>query len=87
MKNRIINIIMNYGDDFSPESDISYTDAMSIIQVSQSKMEIVENSYLYGHMRGVHDKGVTKMIPLYNIRQISDEEWKELSRRNKEKSR
>lgn len=82
-KNRIMEIIEDYGDKFDPALDINISEAMFIIECCQTKMEIVEHSYLYGHMRGRYDNGLTKQVPLYNIKQMTDEEWNRLVARNK----
>lgn len=83
MKNRIMEIILNYGDEFDPSQDMNMVEAMNIIEASRTRMEIAENAYLYGHMRGSCDSGLTRQVPLYNLKQLTDEEWNRLAARNK----
>lgn len=75
MGNRTMEMIMDYGDTFDTSQDISMAEIMSIIRSCKRRVEMVESSYLYGHMRGMCDNSATKRIPLYNIQQMSDEEW------------
>lgn len=84
MKNRIMEIIMSYGDEFDPAQDMNMVEAMNIIEASSTRMEIAENAYLYGHMRGSCDSGLTRQVPLYNLKQLTDEEWNRLAARNRE---
>lgn len=73
-KNRIVDIVMEYGEEFDPSQDINMAEAMNIIDAGLTKMEIVEISYLYGHMRASHNRGCTQNVPLYNLKQMTDEE-------------
>lgn len=82
-KNRIMQIIENYGNEFDPAQDMNMAEAMSIIDSSKTRMEIAENAYLYGHMRGSYDGGLTRQVPTYNLQQMTDEEWAELARKSK----
>lgn len=83
MKNKIMEIIEDYGYDFDPSQDMNIAEAMSIIDASKTKIEIAENAYLYGHMRGSCENGFSRQIPFYNLKQMSDEEWQEMAIRNK----
>lgn len=83
-KSRIMQIIENYTGELPPSRDINIAEAMNIIEASQSEMDMVENAYLYGHMRATYDNGHTRPVPLYNIRQLTDEEWMRLAAKNKE---
>lgn len=83
-ENRIVDIVECYGMTVDPSEDINFVDAMDIIKGSNSKMEMVGTGYLYGYMRGSRNRGFTKNIPLYNLKQMTDEEWNELARKNKE---
>lgn len=82
MRMQVISIIEHYGSLIEPKEDINITEARDIIGGSHTKMEIVGNSYLYGYMRGRASAG-SKMVPVLNIRQMSDEEWTELATKNK----
>ncbi len=82
MKNRIMEIIEAYGDTFEDSQDMSAADAKAIISGCRSKMEIVEYSYLYGRIRGLQCSG-RDMVPVYNIRQMTDEEWDRRAYRNR----
>lgn len=82
---RVIAIIKTYGSIFGAKDDITTSEARAIIRTSKTRMEIVGNSYLYGYIKGSQNEiGNTKQIPLYNIRQMSDEKWNSLAGRNKE---
>lgn len=82
-KNRIIDMVMDYGDRFDSSQDINIAEAMNIIDAGLTKMEIVEISYLYGHMRASRSRGCTKSVPMYNLKQMTDEEWNRLAAKNK----
>lgn len=82
MKKHIVTIIEAYGMTISPKEDINTSDAMAIIKGSQTKMEMVGNSYLYGYMKG-RSSGRSKMVPVLNVRQMTDDEWSALAARNK----
>lgn len=81
MKRQIIAIIENYGMLMNPEQDINTSEAIDIIKGSRTKMEIVGNGYLYGYMRGSRER--SKKIPVYNLRQMTDEEWNKLAAQNR----
>ncbi|MCI8726290.1 MAG: hypothetical protein HFG66_09290 [Hungatella sp.] len=81
MEKRIITIIENYGMLISPEEDVSMAEARNIIHESRTSMEIVGNSYIYGYIRGASSS--RKMVPVYNLRQITDAEWCALAEKNK----
>lgn len=83
-ENRIIALIEAYGLIMSPEEDISTKEAKVILHASQSNMEIVGNSYLYGYINGMKNtnKNMSK-VPLYNIPMMSDEKWNQLAERNR----
>lgn len=76
-------MVMDYGDRFDLSQDINIAEAMNIIDAGLTKMEIVEISYLYGHMRASHSRGFTQNVPLYNLKQMTDEEWNRLAAKNK----
>ena len=78
-----MEMIENYGEEFDPSQDMNIAEALNIIESCHTRMEIAENAYLYGHMRGSNDSGLTRQVPLYNIKQLSDEEWNRLAARNK----
>ena len=84
MKNKIIDIIECYGMSVDPSEDINFVDAMDIITQSKSKMEMVGTGYLYGYMRGSRRSGSMRQVPVRNIKQMTDEEWNELARKNRE---
>lgn len=77
-----IEIIQEYGTLMGPAIDMKTPEALSIIRGSRTKMEIAGNSYTYGYMRGKRDS--KKMVPVINLKQISDEEWNEMARRQRE---
>ncbi len=83
-ENRIIQMIDTYQAEFDPSNDMNIAEVMNLIEASHSQIELAENAYLYGHMRENYDSGLTRQIPLYNLRQMSDAEWAALSVRNKE---
>ena len=82
MTKQIVSIIENYGMLINPEADINMAEAIDIIAGSRTKMEIAGNSYLYGYMRGCSCGG-SKMVPVLNLRQMTDEEWNVLATQNK----
>lgn len=81
MKKQIITIIENYGKLISPEEDISMAEARNIIHESQTNMEIVGNGYIYGYLRGASSS--RKMVPVYDLKQMTDDEWNALASHNK----
>ena len=82
MKKRIVSIIEGCGQLINPKEDISTLEAKEIIRFSLTNMEIVGNSYLYGYMRG-RKYGGGKMVPVYNLRQMTDDEWDALAKKNR----
>lgn len=74
-KSRIMEIIEAYGDTFEDSQDMSAADAKAIISCCRSQMEVVEYSYLYGHMIGSQENRKDRRVPVYNLRQMTDEEW------------
>lgn len=66
----------------NPEEDINIAEAMDIIADCETKMEIAGNSYLYGYMRGCSCGG-SKLVPVVSLRQMTDDEWAEMARKNK----
>lgn len=85
-KNMIGSIIENYGILMSPEEYINVAELLNINSISHTKMQAIENSYIYGYMRGYSLSG-TELVPVYNLKQMSDEEWVELSKKYKESTR
>lgn len=79
----ITQMIEAYGREFEPSEDMNFVEAMEIIEKSRSKMELVGNGYLFGYMRGSQKNKSQRMVPLYNIRQMSDDEWNHLAAKNK----
>lgn len=77
-----IEKIQEYGISVGPKADMSISEAFIIINGSKTRMEIAGNSYLYGHMRGSMDGKC--MVPLLNLKQISDDEWNEMARKQRE---
>ena len=75
MKKQIVSIMEECGQLINPREDISTSEAKEIIRFSLTKMEIVGNSYLYGYIKG-RRYGNGKMVPVYNLRQMTDDEWK-----------
>lgn len=82
MKKRISSIIDGYGQLIDPREDISTLEAKEIIRFSLTNMEMVGNSYLYGYMRG-RKYGGGKMVPIYDLHQMTDEEWEALAKENR----
>lgn len=82
MGNGLIERIDTYGTFLPADRDMSFRDAKEIISGSRTKMEIAGNSYIYGYMMG--STGSKKMVPVLNIKQISDEEWNKIAKRQKE---
>jgi hypothetical protein len=82
MKKRIVSIMEEYGQLINPREDISTSEAKEIISFSLTKMEIVGNSYLYGYIKG-RRYGSGKMVPIYNLRQMTDNEWDALAKKNR----
>ena len=78
-KSRIMEIIEAYGDTFEDSQDMSAADAKAIISGCRSKMEIVEYSYLYGHMVGSRENGKDRRVPIYNLREMTDDEWNRMA--------
>lgn len=76
-----IEMLEEYGMFMNPADDMKTKEELIIIKGSKTKMEIAGNSYIYGHMRGSCGK---RMVPLINLKQISDEEWNEMVRNQKE---
>lgn len=82
MKKQIVSIIEEYGQLINPKEDISTLEAKEIIRFSLTNMEIVGNSYIYGYMRGTSSSR-NKMVPVYSLKQMTDEEWGALASCNK----
>lgn len=76
-----LQAIQEYGMLMDPKNDMKTTEALAIIKESKTKMEVAGNSYTYGYMKGV--KGGKGMVPILNIKQISDDEWNEMARRQR----
>lgn len=74
-KSRIMEIIEAYGDTFEDSQDMSAADAKAIISCCRSQMEVVECSYLYGHVIGSQENRKDRRVPVYNLRQMTDDEW------------
>lgn len=70
--NRIMDIIEDYGDMIDLDQDLNMVEAMDIIRASHTRLEIAENSYLYGHRIG---SAHARRVPVYALRQMTDEEW------------
>ena len=77
----MLAIIEEYGQLINPKEDLNTLEAREILSFSHTKMEIVGNSYIYGYMRGTSSS--RKMVPVYNLRQMTDEEWQAMARKNK----
>ncbi len=82
MGKQIMTIIENFGMLVSPEADINTAEAKSIIYSSRTKMEIAENAYLFGLIKGM-ESSHRQMIPIYSLHQITDAEWQAMARKNK----
>lgn len=82
-KNRIMEMVKSYRSEIRPEQELNIAEMMNLMDCSKNQTELVENAYLYGHMRASYDSGLTMQVPLYNLRQMSDEEWRCLASRNK----
>lgn len=82
--NNILSAMATLEEVISPQNDMNTREAKLIILASQTKMEIAGNSYLYGFMRGSQNMSGKRMVPLYNIRQMSDDEWNILAKKNRE---
>ncbi len=82
MKKQIVSIMEECGQLINPREDISTSEAKEIIRFSLTKMEIVGNSYLYGYIKG-RRYGNGKMVPVYNLRQMTDDEWNVLAKKNR----
>lgn len=81
--NKTLQVIEVYGSLFEPEHDIKTSEAKEIIEFSKTKMEIVSNSYLLGFMKGSRENIGKKMVPIFDIPQLSDEEWNRFAYLNK----
>ncbi|NBH19333.1 hypothetical protein D3Z55_18305 [Clostridiaceae bacterium] len=82
MKKQIVSIMEECGQLINPREDISTSEAKEIIRFSLTKMEIVGNSYLYGYIKG-RRCGNGKRVPVYNLRQMTDDEWNVLAKKNR----
>lgn len=78
IKNTLMELIEEYGRTVEPQDDIRFTETMDIIKGSGSKSEMVENGYLYGCMCTANGD-TRRRVPIYNIRQITDDEWNALA--------
>ncbi len=59
------------------EEYLKYQDAIEIIAGSKSHVDAVESSYMFGYITAI-----SVGIPIYDIPQISDERWNELTKTN-----
>lgn len=80
--NKTVKVIEVYGSLFDPKHDITTREAKEIINSSETKMEIVSNSYILGFMNGSAESEGKRMVPVYDLPQISDERWNQLARQN-----
>lgn len=80
--NKTLQVIEVYGSLFDPEHDITTKEAKEIINSSETKMEIVSNSYLLGFMNESQENTGKRMVPVYDLPQISDERWNQLAHQN-----
>lgn len=78
MKKMMLAIIEEYGQLINPKEDLNTLEAREILSFSHTKMEIVGNSYLYGFVKG-RESSRRKMVPVYNLRQITDDEWQNMA--------
>lgn len=83
MKNRIMEMVENYRGEIRPEQELNIAEAMNLADSTNDSLELAENAYLYGHMRASYDSGLTRQVPIYNLRQLTDDEWGRLAARNK----
>lgn len=73
-----------FGGIISPEEDIQFSEASEIIRNSKTKMELIENSYVYGLFKGRKLSSITRSVPVLNIPMMSDERWNELAAKCKQ---
>lgn len=82
-KRSTMQVIKDYQARFDQSKAMRFAEASEIVCLSHSKMEIVGNGYLFGYMRGSEENKTRRHIPVYNIPQMSDEEWSRLAAKNK----
>lgn len=78
--NKTVQMIEVFGNSLDPKHDITTREAKEIINSSETKMEIVSNSYILGFMNGSQENSGKRMVPVYDLPQISDERWNQLAR-------
>ena len=82
MKKGMLAIIEEYGQLINPKEDLNTLEAKEILSFSHTRMEVVGNGYLYGFIKG-RASSSRKMVPVYNLRQMTDAEWNALASQNK----
>ena len=82
--NILTEIAKNYGTMLEPGEDINIAEMLNLAAGAETKMEAVQNSYLYGYMRGCAYVNYNALVPVLNIRQMTDDEWQALAARSKQ---
>lgn len=75
-------LIENTGSMLAPEDDLQWNEAAEIIRNSKTRMELAENSFVYGCYKAMHSTG-QRQVPVYDIPMMSDEQWNELVTKQK----
>lgn len=75
----IMPVIEAYGEILNPQDDIQLSEATEIIRNSNTRMEMIENSYVFGFFNGRKSAQKRNYIPVLNIPMMSDDRWNELA--------
>lgn len=68
---------------YEPEWELTTKEAKEIIKDNDTLMEIIEHAYKLGYNRGKPKKDKMAIdIPVFNVRQMTDEEWNRLAAQN-----
>ncbi len=73
-----MTLIEETGQRIAPKDDLQWREALELVSVSKNKMELIENSFIFGCIKAMRSSG-EKQVPVYDIPMMSDERWNELA--------
>lgn len=83
-RKNIENAINRADEAMNTEERLYYQDAMEIIAGSDSRMDAVDNAYMFGYAASMRRADLDRrMVPVLNIPQMTDERWNELATKQK----
>lgn len=83
-KRNIEGAISRAEEAMEADERLYYQDAMEIIAGSDSRMDAVDNAYMFGYAACMKRADMDRrMVPILNIPQMTDERWNELAGKGK----